>query len=260
MHKKFLLVPICFLILALALIGTIEAEVSHDPAAPVAIPYDQALDFALLGNGAGSFAFYSIEYPGDGRVITMQLDLAPGDPVAMLGAGFHVYGPYGYLIGTGAQAPDKVDRKIVRWSDYNPARWLIQVYNYLPGTMVNFHLEVTGLPGPQPTRAPVMLAAEARTFSLGSGSLLGDRGGNYHYYKLDCPASGAEVVLHLYNTADNYLVSQGFGVNVYGPDGKHYPIDAHYVRIKCNVAGTYLIQVYNYLHAINISYVLVREQ
>ncbi|MBM4430280.1 MAG: hypothetical protein FJ026_08050 [Chloroflexi bacterium] len=260
MHKKSLIVVLCILVLALAWIGDIEADVSHDPAAPIPIPYDQALDFALLGNGAGSFAFYSIEYPGDGRVITIQLDLAPGDPVAMMGAGFHVYGPYGYLIGTGAQDIDKLDRKVVLWSDYNPARWLIQVYNYLPGTTVNFHLEVRGLPGPQPTRAPVMLPAEATTFSLASGSLLGDRGGNYHYYKLDCSGSGAQVVLYLFNTPDNHLVSEGFGVNVYGPDGTHYPIDAHYVRFKCHVPGTYLIQVYNYLHAINVSYVLVREQ
>lgn len=260
MRSKVVLITVGLLVVVLALMSTIRADISHDAAAPIGIPYDQELDFTVGGSHAGAFAYYSIDYPGDGRIITMELDLAPGDPVAMMGAGFNVYGPQGYFIGSGMKSPDKADRKEFEWSDYNPTPWLIQVYNYLDNVPVAFHLEVSGLPGPQPTRAPVMSPAEAMTFSMASGGLIGDRGGNYHYYEVESNGNGSAITLHLYHDPDNHLVSQAFGLNVYAPEGGVLAANgSHEVMFDLEDSGTYLVQVYNYLDGQNVNYVLTKD-
>ena len=260
MRSKVLPVSVGLSLVVLMLMSTTYADVSHDPAAPVAIPYDQGLDFSVVGSRAGAFAYYSIDYPGDGRVVTIELDLAPGDPVAMLGAGFNVYGPNGYWIGVGLKSSTKVDRKVLQWSDYNPAPWLIQVYNYLEEVPVSFHLQVSGLPAPQVPREPVMLPEQAQTFAMTTGGLLGDQGGNYHYYKIDSSGDGSQVTLELYHTPDNQLISQGFGMNVYAPqDGILVASGSHEVSFNLQLAGTYLVQVYNYVHGVNIQYVLTKK-
>jgi len=262
MRRKIWLIPLVLLLIGLVFMHPTHADISHDPAAPIPIPSDQSLDFALVGSRAGAFAYYSIQYPGDGRVITFELDMAPGDPAALLGTGFNVYGPNAYLIGSGRPSQSRPGQKVLRWADHNPARWLIQVYNYLDGVTVNYHLQLTGLPDPRPTptREPVMQPSQAATFAIVSTSLLGDRGGNYHYYNLVYPGNGSEVTLHLYYTPDNYLVSQGFGLNVYGPDGGHCAQGGHDIKFRCSLPGSYLVQVYNSLHALNVSYVLSKEQ
>jgi hypothetical protein len=253
-------VAVLTLLAALVVVVSIHADTSRDPHQPIAIPYDQSVAFTLSGNHAGEFAYYSIDYPGDGSVITIEVDMAPGDPVAVRGAGFNVYGPNGYFIGCGGPSEEKTDRKVLQWSDYNPAQWLIQVYNYLDDALIGFDLRIEGLPdsgpSPTPTPEPVMLPFQARTFSMASDNLLGNRGGNYHYYYLESSGDDEQVTLELYYAPDNHIVSRGFGLNVYGPDGVQYAHGGHEISFKCPVAGSYLVQVYNYLHAINIHYVL----
>jgi len=245
----------------LALVNPIQAGVSHDPYEPLIVSSDQSLTFVVVGNTAGAFAYYAIEYPGDGRIITIKLDMAPGDPAAARGLGFNVYGPNGYFITPGYASTEKIDRKEARWADHHPAQWLIQVYNYLDDVPVTFDLRIEGLPlaEPTPTREPVMLPSEAKTFSIACGDLFGNSGGNYFYYHFESLGNDEEVTLRLYCAPDNHLVAQGFGLNVYGPEGRHCAQGSRAVTFRCTVPGTYLVQVYNYLHAINIHYVLTRD-
>jgi len=260
MRAKALLI-LCAALAVLALVDPIHAGISTDPQQPIVLPSDQSLTFMLVGNAAGAFAYYAIDYPGDGRIITISLDMAPGDPAAARGLGFNVYGPNGYFISPGYPSTVKIDRKEASWADHHPAQWLIQVYNYLNGVPVTFDLGIKGLPTaePTPTREPVMQPSEAKSFSIASGSLLGDRGGNYCYYHFETLGYDEEVTLELYYEPDNHLVAQGFGLNVYGPNGTHCAQGGHTVTFRCPVPGTYLVQVYNYLHAINIHYVLTHQ-
>ena len=237
------------------------SEVSHDGSNPVVLTVSQTLDFQLVGSRAGAFAYYKIDYPGDGRVVSFELDSAPGDPGVMGAVGLNVYGPNGYLIGSARTSRTICDRKVFMWSDHTPLSWLVQVYNYVDGVPVSFHMILGGLPpvDPTPTPAPVMQPSEAKPLSIGSGSLLGHRAGKYAFYKLELQL-GQTMGLHLFCTPDNQYVTQGFGVNVWGPDGVQYVTNgSHDVRFVAGPFGEYLVQVYNYLHAINVTYVLTHD-
>jgi hypothetical protein len=259
MHKRTLLVLAGLALAVITVIGTSSADVSHDPASPVVIPYDQSYDFSLWGSRAGSFAYYRFEYPGNASVITIQLDMAPGDPAAQRGLGFNVYALDGYLIGSGTRALDIADQKVLQWADYNRGPWLIQVYNYLEGVPVNFHLSVQGLPGLAPTPHPVMMPAQATTFSLASDTLIGDSAGNFHYYKVESTGDGREVTLQLYYAPDDKWISNGFGLQVYAPrDAIVVARAGHETKFRLEWPGTYLVQVYNYVDDINVMYSLTR--
>jgi hypothetical protein len=259
MHRRSLLLLVGLALVVMMAIGTTSADVSHDPAAPVTIPYDQSYDFTLWGSRAGSFAYYSFEYPGNGSVITIELDMAPGDPAALQGLGFNVYGFNGYLIGSGTRSLNITDRKVLQWADQNRGPWLIQVYNYLDGVPATFHLGVQGLPGPAPTPHPVMMPAEATSFSMASAALIGDRAGNFHFYRVESGGDGSEVTLQLHYAPDDQWISNGFGLNVYAPrDGILVAQAGHETRFRLEWPGTYLVQVYNYVDGINVFYVLSR--
>lgn len=262
MRRKATLIAVVILLVAVALLSQTHADISHDPRAPIAISSDQRLEFSLIGSRGGGFAFYSIEYPGDGTVVTIELDLAPGDSVAMNAAGFNVYGPNGYFIGSGSGVKDQPGRKRLTWSDFNPARWLIQVYNYLEPVPMLFHLQVNGLPEPEPVvqRAELFSPAAASEFAMGFGELLGDKGGSFHYYKIESEGDNSEVQLYLYHTPHNHLVAQGFGMNVYAPENALRVATAIYgTKFRLELPGTYLVQVFNYLHGVNVQYVLTQE-
>ena len=80
------------------------------------------------------------------------------------------------------------------------------------------------------------------------------------HYRVESAGGGSEVTLRLYNVPHNHLVSLGFGMNVYAPkDGILAASGGHEARFKLELPGTYLVQIYNYLHAINITYVLTQE-
>ena len=253
---------LAMLLAAASLLGRAAgSEVSHDPLNPVVLSVSQTLDFQLVGSRAGAFAYYKIDYPGDGRVVSFEIDCAPGDPGVMPAVGINVYGPNGYRIASAKPVPGHTNRKLFMWSDRTPLAWLVQVYNYLDGVPVNFHMVFGGLPPvePTPTREPVMQPAEAKPLSIGSGSLLGNTAGTYAFYKLQLQA-GQEMGLHLFCSPDNEYVTRGFGANVWGPDGKQYVTDGHHdMRFVAGAGGEYLIQIYNYLHAVNVMYVLTHD-
>ena len=256
MRNKSLLTLVGVAILIVAAIATTSADVSHDPNSPITIDQDQYFDFSLVGNRAGEFAYYSLEYKGDASVVTIELDMAPGDPAAQRGVGFHVYCCNGYLIGTGRRSEDKVDRKVLEWADRNSTRWLIQVYNYLHGVPVGFRLTVSGLPVAPPPREE-MQPSQAALFSVAADGLIGDRAGNFKYYKVESKGDGAEVALKLDYAPKDRWISNAFGVNVYAPvDGLLVAQAGDEASFKLDMAGTYLVQVYNYLHGVDIRYSL----
>lgn len=105
------------------------------------------LEGTLTGSRAGAFRYYTIEYPGDLRVVNIEMWFAPADPVTRLGVGFNVYGPNGYFIGEGGEAEGAADGLLRLWySDASKATWLVQVYNYIPDHTIGYTIVAEGLP------------------------------------------------------------------------------------------------------------------
>lgn len=219
---------------------------SVDPGRPEMIVGADTMTGNLEGNGGGSFAYYALDYPGDGRVVTIRVQFTPADPAMMLGVGFNVYGPDGSSIGNGQPAggPGVLE---LQYADTNRARWLIQVYNYLPNTWVAYTLNIWGLPLPPTT--PV------------AGAIAGNRAGAFAYYEIEYPGDGLEVELELDFSPRDLWSDQAVGFNVYGPNGTlvgsgEVAGDPKVKRLRVASAerARWLVQIYNYWDGETVSY------
>jgi hypothetical protein len=224
----------------------------------------------LVGNRAGSFAYYTIDYPGDYRVLTIELQFAPADPVTKLAFGFNVYGPNGYVIGHGAEQDEEAETPVqLQYSDGNEATWLVQVYNYLNNYPVSYSLVVNGLPESSPSPAPTPTAAPAVDVPAEldlqmAGALVGSRAGSFAFYELDYAGDGSEVALKMSFTPDDPIIARGVGLVVYGPSGEvahgqptGRPGERQLV-FQSDEPGRYLIQVFNYIEGAVITYSIAR--
>jgi len=269
-HWRVLLVSGLVLGLGLAAVGS---AIAQNPAeVHQQLVNETPASGLLTGDRAGAYAYYTLEYPGDLRVVTIELEFAPADPVTRLGVGMNVYGPNGYLIGqTSEEDPSSEDEVLtVRYSDGNQATWLVQIYNYIPNHTVSYAVTAKGLPetataaatatpqpGPEPQPpAPVDTAVQ--------GSLTGQQAGAFHFYEFSYPGDGSEVEVNMRYAPDNDVIARGVGFVVYGPSGEvargagtGRPTERRSV-FASDVPGTYLIQVYNYISGLTIQYDIER--
>ena len=259
------------LALGLVPVGAAPAPEGGEPAHPQLVN-GVAQSGTLTGNRAGAFAYYSVDYPGDLRVVTIKLDFAPADPVTRNGVGFNVYGPNGYWIGQGAESEDQdgVPAQL-QYSDANPARWLVQVYNYLPAHQVRYSIVAEGLPEvsqppvsteahpvePQPERPQGWEGAVA-------GTLTGKSAGAFAFYHLPYAGDGSEIQVIMSYAPDNALIARGVGFVVYGPDGevargqRTATPGKHRAAWSAHEAVVYLVQVFNYIEGLQITYALTQ--
>ena len=243
--------------------------VGSDADHPKILSNNLASQGGLYGDSAGAYAYYALDYPGDGRTVTIKLSYAPADPVTRIGFGFCVYAPGGQLIGRGVPAADGVGFLELHASGTQHARWLVQVYNYLPQHPVAYSVTATGLP--ELVKAtPVARLANADAASavtLGdaeSGTLVGARAGAYAFYKLSYPGDGSVVTLRATFAPDDPVTASGIGLVVYGPSGETIvgqstsTAGVREASLSSRVAGSYLIQIYNYVEGLALRYTLSR--
>ena len=121
--------------------ATLEA-VAQPEVEPAA---EAAVSGHLVGSDAGAFAFYSVQYPGEGSVASVEMRYVPGDPITTAGVGLNVYGPAGQLVGRGHQVSNTGGDGLLQW-DYRSdeaCTLVVQVYNYLDGGAI--HYSITGV-------------------------------------------------------------------------------------------------------------------
>ncbi len=144
--KQMLMWTVVVAMVALGVVLAATAQ-STDSREPQQLMDNVPIEGTLTGSRAGAFHYYAIEYPGDLRVVNIELWFAPADPVTRLGVGFNVYGPNGYFIGEGAEAGGAGDGLLRLWySDAREATWLVQVYNYIPDQTIGYSIVAQGLP------------------------------------------------------------------------------------------------------------------
>jgi hypothetical protein len=239
--------------------------------APQALQNKQAVSGVLTGNGAGAFAYYAINYPGDESVVTIELRYNPADSVTNSAVGFNVYASNGFYIGQGQPIADTGGDGVLQlqYGDSNPATWLVQVYNYLPGASIGYSIMAEGLPtttaqAAQPTTEPVTTSqpAAAAVPLTGSGYLTGNAAGAFAIYKVTVPADASDVQVTMTWSPDNPIIGTGVGFVAYGPSGEvrtgagtGIPGERK-ATVATSEPGVYEIQVYNYIDGLTIQYAL----
>jgi hypothetical protein len=148
-------------------------------------------------------------------------------------------------------------------------RFLLQVFNYLPDTTVNYTLIVSGLAGPVADAGDPSTPDHAFVLSLSQpaavATLPGSRSGHFHYYLLQYPGSDREVRITATTDPSPGLGDGEFGINVYkGADNVGTAkgnLDDKSRRsatltVKQLDAQTFGIQVYNYSNGVDAHYAI----
>jgi len=248
----------------------ISAPVEEEAAAeePVVLAGDSPVSGTLAGNRAGSFAYYVINYPGGDTVVNIRVEFAPGDPVILMATGFNVYGPNGFFIGKGAVAGAA---KELTYSASSAETWLVQVYNYGDVT-VSYTIAAEGLPAAEEAaeveeeavaeeaEAEVEAEEEAVVEPLReTGVLVGSRAGAFATYEIAYDGE-SDLELVLTYAPDDPTFRAGIGMTVYGADGwsRGATVEdgVRTVSLTGEAAGTYLVQIYNYIEGLEIAYTL----
>jgi hypothetical protein len=254
------LAAVLAVVMALGLAGGVSAE-GNTPDDPISLPDEAPVTAQLKGNRGGSFVYYAIAYPGDERVVTIRVNYAPGDQATLSAVGFNVYGPNGYLIGEGELAGAA---KELVYSDDDASTWLVQLYNYGDGMTVGYTISVDGLPSTsEPITKPDVDDEEPQAPSgealAESGKLLGSRAGAFDRYEI-AYESDQDVELVMRYTPDDPTIRAGVGMTIYGPDGWSREATVRdgerAVTIANGPTGTYIVQIYNYIEDLEISYTL----
>lgn len=265
MNKRYWLSSMLTMALALSVVLT-SGVLAQGSTPQDATPLQNGVTASgeIVGSRAGSFHYYTVDYPGDLSVVTLRLDFEPADPVARNGFGFKVYGENGYLIGEGSSDGLPTGVQEVRYSDSNDDIWLVQVYNYLPDRAISYELVVTGLPQasgtPEPT--PVPTRSPADLTQTESGTLTGSSAGAYIFYNLPYAADGSQIEIEMSYQPDNRVIARGVGFVVYGPQGEiargqgtGRPTERQ-ATFSATTPGNYIIQVYNYIDNLTISFTI----
>jgi hypothetical protein len=115
-------------------------EVASEPEVHATV--ETSVPGSLVGNAAGAFVYYTIDYPGDESVESIELWYVPADPVTTAAVGFNVYGPEGRLVGSGAQVADTGGDGLLAldYSDSEPTTLTVQLYNYLDSAILYYRL------------------------------------------------------------------------------------------------------------------------
>ena len=270
------------LFLALGLAVTALAATPDGRTAATAIPLStsQSASGSLVGSAAGSYAYYTVDYPGDGSVGTVGLTISPTDAWIANAVGVTIY-QAGNQITTSNVLGDVPGHKALTFSSTTRGPMLVLVYDYWPGTTVSYRLTLSGvspfttptLPTSTPTPAFALPTRVASTPSgavtlttSASGTLQGNPAGQFAYYTLDYPGDGSPQRVNLEYSPGGVNVGNAIVLSVYqngqtlaSLDGSHAVAPGRLVvSYSSTMAGPVLIQIANYNPSPTISYTISR--
>ncbi|HHX44426.1 MAG TPA: hypothetical protein GX714_10635 [Chloroflexi bacterium] len=282
MYRKVLVSIALAIVLLAGAAGVALGQDTPETAQPLV--GDTPASGTITGSNAGAFGYHIIDYPGGDIVVRIVASFAPGDPATLAGVGFNVYGPAGFDVGESVPTGEEDGREELSHSEPDATRWLVQVYNYIDGLTVSYTITADGLPAPEATPTPQptpegtptpppaevptpeapteggIMALEASA----SGALTGSSAGAFDRYTLSYPGDNSEVTLTMTFAPDDAIISPGVGFTIYGPEGQEFVAGAtgdgseRRVTLASEVAGTYLVQVHNYIGGVTINYTITR--
>lgn len=234
---------------------------------------------SLTGSAAGSFEFFTFDYPGDGSVGTLTLNVNTNDPAVDNAVGVNVY-QGANLLATMNALGSPAGTNSVTFSSTTPGPILVQVYNYHPSASVAFSLSLSGVaattPAPTtpvaPTASPTPTNAGSspnnpiKLTTSSSGMLPGNPAGSFVYFTVDYPGDGSTQSVTLNFSPAGADVANALIVNVYQNGNTLASVQATQaetlgqltVSYSSTTAGPVLIQLANYNPSPTISFTISR--
>jgi hypothetical protein len=265
------------LILATGLIAPAYAQGTADGKTPdtaIQLAADQPQHGAFTGQWLGGFAYYWLNYPGDGRTGMLTMSFEPSDPITAGAVGINTWqgnGSLGSIKGT--DSGTRGQTKLSFFSNKAGAI-LVQLFNYANGKEVSYDLTLTGVLTPSGTAtaaapsasspsAPVAASSVDNPAPLtaagASGSLRGDTGGAYAYYTFPYPGNSTTAMVTI--TFRPVDVSNGFGISVWQGNvrlgtitGSGSTLGANTLSFFSSQAGPVMLKVENYIPGRTASY------
>lgn len=271
------------LLLIFVLSANVLAANPDGSTAATAIPLPASLSASgtLTGLAQGAFAFYTLDYPGDGSVGSITLNVNPTDSNTTNAVGVNLYQAGAMLLSMNALGATS-GVNLGKFSSTIRAPVLIQVYNYLPGQEATYHFSVSGISGQgasvgglstatssspatgttvgsggQMAKSAVPLSASLSA----SGVLTGSPIGSFAYYTFNSPGDGRSGTLTLTINPTNPGTTNAVGVNLYQAGSTLLSMNAtssvpgtNSGAFSSATAGPILVQVYNYMSGQTASY------
>ena len=274
------------LLLALGLVATAAAAPSGSTAATAKpLPASLSASGSIAGDSAGSYQYYTFNYPGDGSTGTITLNVTPTDPTVGNAVGLNLYQDGTQLASMNALSPTPGTNFAI-FSSTTRAPILVQVYNYDQGATASYDFAITGVTASTPvtaapssaTPAPAASSSTAAEKAAGtasnpiqltagkaiSGTLAGDGGGSYVYYTIDYPGDGSTQTVTVNYSPTGIDVGNGVSVSIY-QDGTTLNSESGSassqpgtlaVGYTSLTKGPVLIQIANYNPSPTISYTI----
>lgn len=240
---------------------------SQDPESPELLRPGEERTGTLPGSPAGSFAFFAVEYPGGEQELVVRMTPRPADPSVAEQIALNVYGPDG-LVGSSA-VPTEGDPSVreFRYSDPDPVRLLVQLFNYTLTDTITYSIVATGIteaaPMPAATPAPSPAPPEVlpETGEPTSGTLVGSLAGAFATFQIPYPGDGSDVTVEAVIAPDDPVLAMAVGLNIYDPNGARIAEGTarstpgrRQATFSSDVSGTYTVQLYNYTDGTPVSY------
>jgi hypothetical protein len=120
------------------------AAVSGDGMTPeTAIKLQDAVSGDMTGTVAGQFRYYTLDYAGDSRDVTLTIYFTPSDSTRTSGIGLHVWQPGGQKLASMTGVSDTKGTNRVTFFSGVKGPYLVQVFNYAPGLQTFFQVQVS---------------------------------------------------------------------------------------------------------------------
>jgi hypothetical protein len=272
-------------IVALSLVTGAMAANADGKSASTALPLSGLATGSIAGSSAGSYAFYTFGYPGDGSTGTLSYTISPNDPVTDNAVGVNIY-QGSTLLASGNGLGNPPGTGSLAFSSTTPGPILVQVYDYGQGLPANFQLQVQGVPGVAPIattpRSPAPAAASTSASTTApaptngtadkpvelkgtlTGSLPGSTAGSYAYFTAPYPGDGSFQSVNVSFTPTGPDTANGVVVNVYqngtqlesvagNDNGSNTPGNLT-IQYTSTTAGPIVFQIGNYNPSGSINY------
>jgi hypothetical protein len=273
---KWLLRVGAVVLLTLGLVSSVFAATGdgQTAATAIALPTSLSASGSFAGTTVGGFNFYTFDNPSSGTTGNFSLKFTPTDSTTANAVGVNLYQNGARLLAMNGLSPTP-GSNASNFSTATAGPILVQMYNYLPGSVVSYSFTVTGIATPTTevatpvvaTPTPVPLGStDARPIMLpaslsASGMQVGNASGAFTFYAFNYPGNGevGTITLNVAPTDPNLANYVGVnlyldGTNVLSMNSQSLTAGQKIGTFSSTTSGTVLLEVYNYNPFVTYTY------